>query len=166
MTAVFLFSMGFWRSKGARAEEVVPLLIALMALFATGRSAHFLVASRAGLVVGALEPGYVVVVGGPALFPQGCCGERLGQMATPAGHACGRAAVLVASHAIGILSEGAGRMVMAIGAVFDEHDMLGMVEFYFIIQVYQDIELQGIRRGFGIGVGREREQGQHEKSPD
>jgi hypothetical protein len=141
MTVVFLFSMGLWRRIGAGAVKGVAFLIPRMAVLATSRSTHFLVTSRAGLVVCPLKTWYVIVVGGPALFAQGSRGERLGQMATPAGHAGGRATVLVAFHAIGILRQGAGRVVMAFGAVLDEHDMLGVVELYFIVKVHKDIEL-------------------------
>jgi len=166
MAVLFPLAMGLGRCIGAGAVKGVTLLAPRMAILAAGRPTHFGVTFRATLVVGSLESHYVVVVSALVLLAQGGCRERLDEMAAPAGHARSPSAVLVALHAIGIRREGAGRVVMAFGTVLDEHYVLAMVEVHLLVKIHQGIEFQGIRRGFGTGVGRGHDQGQHEDPPD
>jgi len=137
-----------------------------VAILASGRPPHFAVTARAVLVIGSLEAQFIHVVGGSVLLPQGGGGEWLGGVAPLTGHNRGCAAVLVASDAIGVLHEGTGSVVMALGAVLDERDVLGMVEIDPFVQVHQGIQLYGIRYAFAPGAGRGHGQRQDDDSPD
>jgi len=127
-----------------------------VAILAAGQDTVFDVASPATLMVGAHESRLVIVINRPvaSLYPYGFGRERPGRMANPAGDNAGGTAVFMASYAIGIFDGCPGGMVMALGTVIGEPDMLGVVKVYLLIKPRQRIQDYKIRIFFGVTVVR------------
>jgi hypothetical protein len=88
----------------------------IVAIPATGRPLHFLVAVDAVPVHGCLEAWLVKMICFRIFFLEGGCRERIRQMASPAGYHLRLAAVTVAPDAVGILLQRSGGMMVTIGA--------------------------------------------------
>jgi len=138
------FALG---SKRAGAIEGVPFFCAFVAILATYRPLHLLVAGDAIPVHGCLEAGLVKMIGLRIFSLEGGGRERINLMASLAGYDLRLTTVSVTPDAVGILFQRPGGMMVAIGAFLRHLDMPGMVKIEWLIQFA--LIVQGNRIGNG-----------------
>jgi hypothetical protein len=96
-------ALGFLGRKFAGVVEFIAFLVPRMTILTAGRSTVLFVASHAVHVVSPFQSRLVQVVNFKVFFLQGYGSERLGRVASLAGHHLGLTAVPVASDAIPVL---------------------------------------------------------------